>query len=60
MDEITVIRAEITYTRQIQADFLTEVAQTPSRAGATRRRHQQNRQQGRGILTTITNTLRAH
>ena len=58
VDKIAVIRAEITYTRQIQADFLTEVTRTPSRAGATRRRHQQNRQQGGGILTTITNILR--
>ena len=57
-DKIVVIQAEINYSRTIQADFITEVLQTPSQADTTRRKHQQNHQQNGRFLTVITNTHR--
>ena len=57
VDEITVLRAEIAYSRTIQADFLSKVIATPGNQNLQQRRgNQQRRHGGGGILNTITNT----
>ena len=59
-DEIAVLRAEITYSRTIQVDFLQEIIDISPRIRNQRtwRAHQRHRNDGGAILHTITNTQR--
>jgi hypothetical protein len=58
-DEIAVLRAEIAYSRTIQANFLSEIINTPGNRNLRQARaNQHRRHRGGGILHTITNTPR--